>query len=105
MPPTKSKSKTAPAPVAQKRLTPDWSATDPFEHLPRYPMHCEMVFGSTVRCESCSRDCEVMFYVKVEKSIDGMCQHCLLQQTRASATRDTLVRVVGVVWPDGRKPK
>lgn len=100
--------KTAPRP---KRANggPNWGAADPFAHLPRLPMRIEQVVPNAdgyIICGSCGRETKVCtFYVRVEGAETDMCQYCLKQQTQASATRDTLVRVVGLRIPaTSKKP-
>lgn len=90
--------------LTNKKLAPIWNLPDPFEHLPKFPIKTVEVFGPTVRCDSCGREDTVgCFYVKIEKAIDLMCNQCLVRQCRASATRDSLIRVVGVSYPSGEK--
>jgi hypothetical protein len=69
-------------------------------------MHCTEMFGDSVRCEGCNEENpDGALYVKVEGSVDMYCFRCIIQQVRASATRDTLMRIVGCVYHDFRKKK
>lgn len=92
------------APAKEKASKgPNWSASDPFAHLPKRPMKIEHVVDELLICGSCGRDTKVvLFYVQVEGAELDMCQFCLRQQVISSASRDTLVRVTGIRMP-GRK--
>jgi len=92
------------APAKEKASKgPNWSASDPFAHLPKRPMKIEHVVDENLICGSCGRDTKVvLFYVQVEGAELDMCQFCLRQQVISSASRDTLVRVTGIRMP-GRK--
>lgn len=86
--------------LTNKKLAPIWNLPDPFEQLPKFPIQTVEVFGETVHCDGCGREDAVgCFYIKAERHIDLICNYCLVRQCRVSATRDSLIRVVGVAYP------
>lgn len=96
---TSTEAQPAPSGAPLKKLVPDWHAADPFEHLPKFPMRIEEMDGKP-QCHSCGQiDEQGVYYVRVEKHNMRLCHPCLIQQVRASATRDTLVRIIGVIYP------